>query len=75
VGGRYDITLSTPEKRLSDNVMARTLILFAASLKFHKDILKKIKKGTKLMKRGEWIPNLSNEELLLKRNPRAILRK
>jgi hypothetical protein len=75
IGGRYDITLSAPDKQLSDNVMARTLILFAASLKFHKDILKKIKKGTKLMKRGEWTPNLSNEELLLKRNPRAILRK
>ncbi|MFW9854115.1 MAG: hypothetical protein ACFFFG_03615 [Candidatus Thorarchaeota archaeon] len=74
IGGRYDITLSGTDKRLSDNVMTRTLILFAASLKFHNDILKKIKKGTKLMKRGEWTPNLSNEELLLKRNPRAILR-
>lgn len=75
IGGRYDISLSGTDKRLLNNVMARTLILFAASIKFHKDILKKIKKGTKLMKKGEWWPSLSNEELLLKRNPRSILRK
>jgi hypothetical protein len=55
--------------------MIRTLILFSATLKFHKSILRKIKKGTKLMKKGEWQPELANEELLLHRNPRAILRK
>lgn len=74
IGGRYDITLKG-EKFLVNNVMIRTLILFSASLKFHKDIYKKIKKGTKLMKKGEWTPKITNEELLLRRNPRAILRK
>ncbi len=74
IGGRYDITLKG-EKKLVNNVMIRSLILFSASLKFHKDIYKKIKKGTKLMEKGEWTPSISNEELLLRRNPRGILRK
>lgn len=74
VGGSYDITLKG-EKKLVNNVMIRSLILFSASLKFHKDIYKKIKKGTKLMEKGEWTPSISNEELLLRRNPRGILRK
>ncbi len=74
VGGRYDISLKADDS-LVNIVMIRTLVLFAASLKFHKDIYKKIKKGTKLMKKGEWKPKISNEELLLRRNPRAILRK
>jgi hypothetical protein len=75
VGGKYDITLKSSDKRLTDNVLVRTLILFAASLKFHNDIFNKIKKGTKLMKKGEWQPEITNEELMLQRNPRAILRK
>ncbi|MFX1505804.1 MAG: hypothetical protein ACFFDC_06770 [Promethearchaeota archaeon] len=75
VGGRYDITLKTTDERLVDNVLVRVLILFAASLKFHEDIIKKIKKGTKKMRKDEWQPGLSNEEKLLRRNPRAILRK
>jgi hypothetical protein len=75
VGGRYDITLKTTDTRLLDNTLVRSLVLFAASLRFHKDIFNKIKKGTKLMKKGEWSPTISNEELLLLRNPRAILRK
>jgi hypothetical protein len=75
VGGRYDITLSASDENLLSNVVVRTLILFASTLKFHKSIHKKIKKGTKLMKKGEWQPDLINEELLLHRNPRAILRK
>lgn len=74
IGGEYDITLKG-DKTLVNNTMIRTLILFAASLKFHKDIYKKIKKGTKLMEKGEWKPKISNEELLLRRNPRSILRK
>ncbi|MHA1331763.1 MAG: hypothetical protein ACTSR2_11865 [Candidatus Hodarchaeales archaeon] len=76
IGGRYDITIKSTDKRLISNVVIRTLILFAASLKFHKPIYKKIKKGVKKMKKGQWDgPTLSNEELLLSRNPRAILRK
>jgi hypothetical protein len=75
VGGRYDITLKTTDERLVDNVLVRVIILFAASLKFHEDIIKKIKKGTKKMRKDEWLPDLSNEEKLLRRNPRAILRK
>ncbi|NHJ03092.1 MAG: hypothetical protein EAX86_13225 [Candidatus Heimdallarchaeota archaeon] len=74
IGGKYEITLKG-DKDLLSNVMVRTLILYAASLKFHKDIYKKIKKGTKKMKKGEWKPNVSNEELALRRNPRAMLRK
>lgn len=74
IGGRYDITLKA-DKTLVNNTMIRSLILFAASLKFHTDIYKKIKKGTKLMEKGEWQPTISNEELLLRRNPRSILRK
>ncbi len=75
VGGRYDISLKSTDERLVDNVLVRVLILFAASLKFHEEIFKKIKKGTKKMKKNEWQPSLSNEEKLLRRNPRAILRK
>lgn len=75
VGGKYDITLEATDERLVDNVLVRALILFAASLKFHKGILKKIKKGTKKMRKAEWQPSLTNEEKLLRRNPRAILRK
>ena len=75
VGGRYDIHIKTTDDRLLTNTMMRTLILFSATLKFHKSIFRKIKKGTKLMKKGEWQPELANEELLLHRNPRAILRK
>ena len=75
VGGRYDIHIKTTDERLLSNTMLRTIILFASTLKFHKSILRKIKKGTKLMRKGEWQPNLANEELLLHRNPRAILRK
>jgi len=75
VGGRYDITLEATDERLVDNVLVRALILFAASLKFHESILKKIKKGTKKMRKAKWQPSLSNEEKLLRRNPRAILRK
>ncbi|UCG03061.1 MAG: hypothetical protein JSW11_03545 [Candidatus Heimdallarchaeota archaeon] len=75
VGGRYDITLKASDERLVDNVLVRALILFASSLKFHEDIIKKIKKGTKKMRKNEWQPDLSNEEKLLRRNPRAILRK
>jgi len=74
IGGRYDITLKA-DKTLVNNTLIRSLILFAASLKFHTDIYKKIKKGTKLMEKGEWQPTISNEELLLRRNPRSILRK
>ncbi|MFX1282187.1 MAG: hypothetical protein ACFFB5_00970 [Promethearchaeota archaeon] len=75
VGGRYDISLKSTDERLVDNVLVRVLILFAASLKFHEEIFKKIKKGTKKMRKNEWQPTLSNEEKLLRRNPRAILRK
>ncbi|MHA2243667.1 MAG: hypothetical protein ACXADY_01730 [Candidatus Hodarchaeales archaeon] len=75
IGGKYDITLKTTDKRLVDNVIARTLILFAASLKFHEEIFKKVKKGTKKMRKNEWQPDLSNSEKLLRRNPRSILRK
>ncbi|MHA1972026.1 MAG: hypothetical protein ACTSW1_03465 [Candidatus Hodarchaeales archaeon] len=76
IGGRYDITIKSTDKRLVSNIVTRPLILFAASLKFHKPIYKKIKKGVKQMKKGKWDgPTLSNEELLLSRNPRAILRK
>ncbi|MHA1996066.1 MAG: hypothetical protein ACW97Z_16135 [Candidatus Hodarchaeales archaeon] len=75
VGGRYDIDIKSSDPNLLSNVVVRTLILFAATLKFHKSIHRKIKKGTKLMKKGIWTPNLINEELLLHRNPRAILRK
>ena len=75
VGGRYDIALKSTDERLVDNVLVRTLILFAASLKFHNDINKKIKTGTKKMRKNEWFPSLSNEEKLLRRNPRSILRK
>ncbi|MHA2225611.1 MAG: hypothetical protein ACXAC8_10435 [Candidatus Hodarchaeales archaeon] len=75
VGGRYDITLKSSEKRLLSNVLVRTLVLFAASLKFHEEINKKIKHGTKLMRKGEWMPPLAKEELDLRRNPRAILRR
>lgn len=75
IGGRYDIHITSSDERLLSNTMVRTIILFAASLKFHKSIFRKIKKGTKLMKKGEWQPDLANEELLLHRNPRAILRK
>jgi hypothetical protein len=75
VGGRYEITLKATDERLLDNVLVRALILFAASLKFHEDIIKKIKKGTKKMRKNEWLPDLSNEEKLLRRNPRSILRK
>ncbi|MFX1517086.1 MAG: hypothetical protein ACFFC6_12360 [Promethearchaeota archaeon] len=75
VGGKYDITLKSTDERLLDNVLVRAIILFAASLKFHEDIIKKIKKGTKKMQKDEWQPGLSNEEKLLRRNPRAILRK
>ncbi|MHA2202888.1 MAG: hypothetical protein ACW991_04300 [Candidatus Hodarchaeales archaeon] len=75
VGGKYVITLKTTDERLVDNVLVRTLILFASSLKFHEDIIKKIKKGTKKMKKNEWQPDLSNAEKLLRRNPRSILRK
>ncbi|MFX0122782.1 MAG: hypothetical protein ACFFAE_04035 [Candidatus Hodarchaeota archaeon] len=75
VGGRYEITLKSTDERLVDNVLVRALILFAASLKFHEEIIKKIKKGTKKMQKDEWQPDLSNEEKLLRRNPRAILRK
>ena len=75
IGGRYDINIKSSDERLLSNVVVRTLILFAATLKFHKSIHKKIKKGTKLMKKGKWQPSLVNEELLLHRNPRAILRK
>lgn len=75
VGGKYEITLKATDERLVDNVLVRTLILFASSLKFHEDIIKKIKKGTKKMKKNEWQPDLSNEEKLLRRNPRSILRK
>ncbi|MHA1513875.1 MAG: hypothetical protein ACTSRJ_07455 [Candidatus Hodarchaeales archaeon] len=74
VGGRYDIHIKTTDERLLTNTMVRTLILFSATLKFQ-SIFRKIKKGTKLMKKGEWQPELANEELLLHRNPRAILRK
>lgn len=75
IGGKYEITLKATDKRLVDNVLVRVLILFATSLKFHEDIFKKIKKGTKKMKKNEWFPQLSNEEKLLRRNPRAILQK
>jgi len=76
IGGKYVIKLKAVEENLLDNNMIRTLILFAASLKFHEDIYKKIKIGVKRMRKGEWEgPTLSNEELLLLRNPRAILRK
>ncbi|UCG89830.1 MAG: hypothetical protein JSU57_05055 [Candidatus Heimdallarchaeota archaeon] len=75
VGGRYDISLKSTDERLVDNVLVRALILFAASLKFHEEIFKKIKKGTKKMRKNEWYPTLTNEEKLLRRNPRAILRK
>ena len=75
IGGKYEIKLKSTDKRLVDNVLVRTLILFAASLKFHDEILKKIRKGTKKMKKNEWQPELRNEEKLLRRNPRAILRK
>jgi hypothetical protein len=75
VGGRYDINIKSSDERILSNVVVRTLILFAATLKFHKSIHKKIKKGTKLMIKGQWQPELANEELLLHRNPRAILRK
>lgn len=75
IGGKYDITLKSTDDRLLSNVLIRTLILFATSLKFHSDINDKIREGTKLMKKGEWLPPLSQNELDLKRNPRAILRK
>lgn len=75
IGGKFVITLKAKEDLLDNNII-RTLILFAASLKFHKDIYDKIKTGVKKMRKGEWEgPTLSNEELLLLRNPRAILRK
>ena len=75
VGGRYDITLKATDERLLDNVIARALILFAGSLKFHKEIHKKIKKGSKKIKKGKWVPPLTNKELDLERNPRSILHK
>ena len=75
VGGRYEITLKATDKRLVDNVIVRTLILFAASLKFQEEIIKKVKRGSEKMRKNEWQPELSNSEKLLRRNPRAILRK
>ncbi len=75
IGGKFVINLKSDDKNLTSKEMVRTLILFAASLKFHKDIYKKIKKGSDLMRKGKFSPTLSNEELLLSRNPRAMLRK
>ncbi len=74
IGGQWNV-------HIYDEVLAkkkefyRTLILFAASRRFHKDIYKKLKKYRKELPKGKIkTPQLSPEEIDLHRNPRRLSR-
>ena len=76
IGGRFIIKLASPDKNVVDNKeLLRTLILFGATTKFHKEIEQKVKKISKLIANDEIDFSLDGDELDLRRNPRAIVKR
>ncbi len=74
IGGQWNVHIYD-EELAKEKEFYRTLILFAASRRFHKNIYKKLKKYRKDLPKGKVkLPRLSSEEVDLHRNPRRISR-
>lgn len=69
IGGQWDIKIYDPELA-KNRFFVRTLILFAATIRYHKTLYKKVKKILSLMNKGKFIGKLPPEELDLLKNPR-----
>ena len=71
IGGKCEISIKEPQLAEND-VLIRTLILFASTLKFQNDVEKQILSTVKEMEKGKLKFKPDHEELGLMRNPRYL---
>ncbi len=69
VGGAWDIKIFDPELA-KNNALIETLILFASTLRFQKEIRKKIENTIKAIETGQYKLKVESQEYDLMRNPR-----